>query len=124
MVEWVRDFCQHCNPMNPQIAVLVHDSGLAERMARDTCMQRTCNIGQEVGLGTGSSVLINKASSVVFMSYGFFKSIRQVEEGSLHIKWGAVIVVQQKPEPEADVLFVTLADKCKSDANRSEEHHV
>ena len=111
--QWIfDDYLAKTEPALP-VAVLVPRRAIAEGLAGYISKVRSCQLGQEVGLGMGGACFISADSRIVFMTYGFFlgvsKSMQHFE------KWGAVILDEaHERKEEADKLLPQLAAACKA----------
>lgn len=94
------------------VAVLVPRRAVAESIATYVSKMRSCNLGDEVGLGVmGNAAYKLHSSGIVFMTYDYFA---QSTKGSQHFAdWGAVVLDEAHERTQtADLLVVQMAAAC------------
>jgi len=94
-----------------RVAVLVPRKAIAEGLAKYISEVRQCELGGEVGLGTGDGCRFSDATNLCFMTYGYFLAIsaRDKDFGS----WSAVILDEaHERNPDADKLLTQMSKAC------------
>jgi HrpA-like RNA helicase len=91
VLQWVLDngFYEKGKP-DARVAVLVPRKAIAEGLAKYKSEVRQCELGSEVGLGTGDGCMFSDATNLYSMTYGYFLAIsaRDKDLGS----WSGVIL--------------------------------
>jgi HrpA-like RNA helicase/O-acetyl-ADP-ribose deacetylase (regulator of RNase III)/endonuclease/exonuclease/phosphatase family metal-dependent hydrolase len=111
--QWVFDngFYDKGKP-NARVAVLVPRKAIAEGLAKYISKVRQCELGTNVGLGTGDGSLFTDATNLCFMTYGYFLAISASDKD--FSRWSAVILDEaHERNPDADKLLTQMSKACK-----------
>ena len=96
VAQWLHD-ARYFAPEAPlvRVAVLVPRRAIAEGLAEYVARMRGCEVGEEVGVATGSRTCLSEHSRICFFTYGFFAAYARTPAGAPDLSGWTDIVLDE-----------------------------